>query len=103
MEEDYPVLENQVEYDLYDEVTPILFPLLSPQAADDAYHDMNDGGAPAGGVALAFSALTVPVPRSAITITEKHMPNLYDLNSDWYCVSPSMQESIARNGIDENA
>lgn len=103
MEEDYPELENQVEYDLYDEVTPMLFPLISPRAVKVAYHDMEDGGYPAGGVAFAFAALQVPVPRSAIECVEKHWPNLNEYNSDWYGVSRSMGNAIKRNGINENA
>lgn len=31
------VLENHAEYDLYNEVTPILFPLLRPKAVELAF------------------------------------------------------------------
>lgn len=103
MENDYPVLENQVEFDLYDEVTPILFPLLPDDVVYRARRDMTDGGYPAAGVASALSALTVPVPRSVVDCVEKHWPNLNEYNSDWYGVDRSLGYAIRKNGIDENA
>lgn len=103
MEDDYPVLENQVEFDLYDEVTPILFPLLPDDVVYRAHRDMDDGGYPAAGVALALESLTVPVPRSAVDCVEKHWQNLHEYNNDWYGVDRSMRCAIRKNGIDENA
>lgn len=99
----YPRLENQVEYDLYNEVTPILFPLIAPKMVELAFSAMDDGGYPASAVATAFYALKVPVPRSAIKITEKYQPDLDAYNNDWFGVDRSLEYAIDKNGIDENS
>lgn len=97
------VLENQAEYDLYNEVTPILFPLLRAEAVEIAFSEMDDGGYPAGAVAYSFSALNVPVPRSAIEITAKYQDDLDAYNNDWFGVDRAMWRAIDRNGINEDA
>lgn len=97
------VLEDQAEWDLYDEVTPILFPLLAPEDVNLAFSEMDNGGYPAGAVSTVFYSLEVPVPRSAIKVIEKYQPDLDAYNNDWFGVHRSMRYAIRKNGIDENA
>lgn len=99
----YDGKEYQIEYDLYDEVTPILFPLIDSESVDLAFSEMDDGGYPAGAVSTAFNSLEVPVSRSAIKIAEKYQPGLDAYNNDWFGVHRSMRYAIRENGIDEDA
>lgn len=99
----YDGKEYQIEYDLYDEVTPILFPLIDSESIDLAFSEMDDGGYPAGAVSMAFYSLKVPVPRSAIKIAEKYQAGLDAYNNDWFGVNRSMRYVIRENGIDEGA
>ena len=96
------VLKNQVEYDLWDAVSPILKGVVSEadfrSCAEDA-----ECGYPAGGVSGLLWTLYedgTPVPESAIQVIESFEQRLYDYNTDWFGVVGAMVDSVKKNGTD---
>ncbi|MCT1634384.1 hypothetical protein [Corynebacterium pseudodiphtheriticum] len=92
-------LVNQIEYDLWDAVAPLMRPVVSEFSWVDAFEDMEYGGYPAIGVASLLNAANAPLPAEAVEIIERFIPRLQEFNRDASGVEAFLIKAKQRVGV----